>query len=657
MAKRSFRRRLAEAREDFFRSISEKFGGATDYFEWMFHQFYDGVVGLCSGIGRLLYPKSVVDRAKRKLEQRAQERGVDVEPRGVGKVTEKLDYAFFRFAEGVKSLFGWLYGLIVPAKLIESTEKAVATKTADAFWDIRHRLKKIGERIAPKWLRTRIGQLYDGAAAVFTFWSAWTKTRNFRQLLWAIPAVMLAMPMLGSLVYSAIYTRADKIRHYQVALATAIEERDAGSEQLCFDKLAQLGFERTERNEYVAAVTLSKEPGKWDEAVRRFEAIAPMDEPGFAPAHLWLASNLINEKIHTDNLWGLVRTHAQHALARSTGRDRQLRNLARSFLVECDLRQNRVSEAMEDMEDLSGEFPIMHVDLMHRYIAQGQVAAATRHARRVDSLFLEHTSEGERTSEAEHTSEGDDEPTSTWFRTEEAYLSWATAQRVLNKVPRALEILEMARDELPESEDVRQALVEIYGKRLAASSLSDPNLLAEMRRLLKLEPNHIAVVEILVRGVLNDDPEATRCMESLREEELLPAETLVRLADIRASVGDYPAATAYYEQACESDPGLARAWNNLAWVRGNAEPADLQAAVEAADKAIAADPNPRFLETRGQLYVRLENWPKAIADLERALNGSLPASGPAHESLALAYEKMGNVEQAEAHRRLVDLNK
>ena len=57
-----------------------------------------------------------------------------------------------------------------------------------------------------------------------------------------------------------------------------------------------------------------------------------------------------------------------------------------------------------------------------------------------------------------------------------------------------------------------------------------------------------------------------------------------------------------------------------------------------------------YSETRGQLQVKRGRHADAIQDLEFVLNG-MGDVAEVHLALANAYEKMGQAEQAEAHRR------
>ncbi len=78
-------------------------------------------------------------------------------------------------------------------------------------------------------------------------------------------------------------------------------------------------------------------------------------------------------------------------------------------------------------------------------------------------------------------------------------------------------------------------------------------------------------------------------------------------------------------------------------------------ATKLAEKAVAMEPaNPHYRETRGQILLLRERWAEAIHDLEIALNG-MPDSKAIHQSLAVAYQQMGQIEAAQIHRRLANL--
>jgi len=115
----------------------------------------------------------------------------------------------------------------------------------------------------------------------------------------------------------------------------------------------------------------------------------------------------------------------------------------------------------------------------------------------------------------------------------------------------------------------------------------------------------------------------------------------------------------HLEQSVKLNPQAAVAMNNLAWTLATKEQPDLERAEELASKALGLVPaNPQVRETRGQILLKQKRWKEALADLEavlpiyskeQTLRKQLPKL---HESLALAYEELGNADMAKRHREL-----
>jgi tetratricopeptide (TPR) repeat protein len=92
--------------------------------------------------------------------------------------------------------------------------------------------------------------------------------------------------------------------------------------------------------------------------------------------------------------------------------------------------------------------------------------------------------------------------------------------------------------------------------------------------------------------------------------------------------------------------------NNLAWflaVKKN--PPDLDRALGLIDNVLERAPNdPRYLDTRGQIYTKLERWDDAIADLERALQKGL-STPETHDALATCYGAKGVRDLEQRHEQ------
>jgi predicted Zn-dependent protease len=111
-------------------------------------------------------------------------------------------------------------------------------------------------------------------------------------------------------------------------------------------------------------------------------------------------------------------------------------------------------------------------------------------------------------------------------------------------------------------------------------------------------------------------------------------------------------ATEQIEVASRQNPNIANMYNNLAHALCFGEPPNLQRALQMANTANALQPNHSYLrETRGQIYLKLQQFTPAIADLEVALNAE-ELRTQVHESLVQAYEAVGQTEIAQRHREL-----
>jgi tetratricopeptide (TPR) repeat protein len=124
-------------------------------------------------------------------------------------------------------------------------------------------------------------------------------------------------------------------------------------------------------------------------------------------------------------------------------------------------------------------------------------------------------------------------------------------------------------------------------------------------------------------------------------------------------LGNMDEGAEHLEQAVKLNPSAAVAMNNLAWTLANQEPVDLGRAETLAGQAVQLAPgNPQIRETRGQIYVKRGRWKEALTDLEAVLpvysrDGALARQLPqVHESLATAYENLGNADMARRHREL-----
>lgn len=586
-------------------------------------------------VGSLLYPKWLSDL----LQRRALERNVQVDATGFGKVTEFLESVATSMMYKLQAVGTWCYQLVVPEKLLQSTERAVVAKSVDTYWSIRNLAERLAKRFIPAWLRTRLRAVSDVLSIGYVFSLAWVKSREWTKLAWSLPAVLLSLPLVGAVAASLVYLPSQKIQHYQRALADAVESRDEQAEQVYIQKLSQLGYGQLDRAEYQSAYALSLEDGKWDEAVKRMQLLAPADEPGFAHAHLWLADNLLRGKIESPDRWKLIETHASHALELSAVRNREARNAARLFLARAKGRRGEVVQALDEMAALAEDIPTLHFELLQHALATGDLENARRYARKVISVCEDMEAES-----------GSTESNLVPYH----YLAWAAAKQLWEGPAAAEQVLRQANKQFPLDLMIRTQLASIISTPLRRADLEDAQTMELLKEVFRLDPANADATTLLSdsAGASAETVSVVRAVtETLIQDDLMPVRVCLKLGDTRWAQQDSLGAVWYYERAAEIDPTSAAAWNNVAWLRGCVdETEDLQSALLAVNRAIELDDDPRCFETRGQIYAKLERWEEAISDLERAVNGSLPNSRPAHESLAKALAAVGDEEAAAAHR-------
>ena len=103
--------------------------------------------------------------------------------------------------------------------------------------------------------------------------------------------------------------------------------------------------------------------------------------------------------------------------------------------------------------------------------------------------------------------------------------------------------------------------------------------------------------------------------------------------------------------AIQKNPRNHEALNNLAYILMES---DLNRAFELANTAVTLQPrNFQYRDTRGNIYMRLEQYPKAINDLEIALGG-MKEKIAVYDSLIRCYEKQGMLRVAKSYREKAD---
>ena len=181
--------------------------------------------------------------------------------------------------------------------------------------------------------------------AIGGFLVAWVSTRPAKQLLWALPALVVALPIMMATAWGALLGKETIATRYKLALAESLEQKDYNHAQVLERKLSQFGI-NTYLSEYNTAQALAND-GKLDEAYTRMQQLAPLEAPGYPLAHVWLIQHLLSGKldVSADEVHRLTGIHLQH-LATLGIKGPEIDMMSAAWLVQA----NKLSEASEKLK-------------------------------------------------------------------------------------------------------------------------------------------------------------------------------------------------------------------------------------------------------------------------------------------------------------------
>ncbi len=267
--------------------------------------------------------------------------------RSLGLALDAVASALSRVVEPVERAFGWLVGRTMAAS--ERVDR-VDGLVAGVFWLLLAPVRAVrwlAGKLVPEWLRDALRRMGDAVwrawfavvggamraaewlnldvmlrwlawltwpvwrpvAGLLGFLYAWVVTRDVRQVLWGLPAVLLLVPPLALMIWTATREENWAVPLYRGALEEATEANDLPLIQLYERKLTQLDVD-THLHTYNRALALEEE-GKRAEALQLMQRLAPEDERGYPQAHFWLVQHLLEtqDELDRDDRDRLVEVH------------------------------------------------------------------------------------------------------------------------------------------------------------------------------------------------------------------------------------------------------------------------------------------------------------------------------------------------------------
>ncbi len=473
-------------------------------------------------------------------------------------------------------------------------------------------------------------------ASIGIFCFCWINTRQYRSALLALPAILLALLVLGVGTFQSVLGKSKIIAQYREAVLETQVSNDFLLRELCDQKLAQLG-EDTQLTQYRTAIAHA-EAGNLEEASMRMELLAPEDHAGYPNAHYWIVQHLINRELvdsHEESK-RLIRVHLKH-LESLDVQSPQLTFIEGVLLK----RENKLEEAATLLKPIVQQIPGAAFERMVIDLSLNRPEQAQQDARAVVT-HMKSLSRGDRKLKAVE------------------YQQWTAAEEVLGNLRQMRTLLEEWYELEPESEQAAKLLANVcrrQAQQLLRAPLPDQAQIVELwLRAAQLDKSSDALLQ-LARALYAEresSPVYADLLTALHQSPNTPPGLLVAVGTEIAQYQQYKAARPFLAAAVGLDELNPVAWNNYGLVLSSGEDPQLEDALVAINKALEIMPKEhRFRETRGQILLKMERWQDAIDDLEYALNG-LPELKEIHQSISVAYAALGQTELAELHQEQAD---
>ena len=505
----------------------------------------------------------------------------------------------------------WLKGLAVPVKMIGSMFANLVPES----W--RTRLQKMAKPFGKGF--KRFGKFTQG----------YFKSRDYWQLVYGLPASVLVLPVIGSLLAASIIGDDSARRRYQAAADEATEAKEFARADLMYRKLAQLGLSRS--SEFKQAQALA-DAGDYENARQQMTRLA---EAGNLDAHIWIAYQALmteNLELEQDERYALAEKHARALLVA-----RPNHAVVNRILIRTLVDQQRWSEAIPLLERWGSDAEDLKPFLLKGHVSVGEQSSARVVARSYAAAMKRKFEAGAESFTAEE------------------YSNWVFATEIAGQIEEAFQLAGMARQQMPDNSYVEQSYLRLGGQLFdgitgdtSSPHFRSPELLATLmnidaeqmlERLHSLVGQHGAQSTVIqeVTTPLNDQAKHW---------------AYYGIASVLWSSGERSAARSYFLKSHKLDQENPIVANDLAYCLLEMN-GSMQQALELANIAIENDSirRPEYYETRGQILLRMNRWQEAVRDLEDALNGLPSEQRAIHRALATAHAELGNRELSQIHAR------
>ncbi|MFV0443186.1 MAG: hypothetical protein ACK5Q5_06415 [Planctomycetaceae bacterium] len=462
---------------------------------------------------------------------------------------------------------------------------------------------------------------------------AWWTRRDFRFLLKGLPAFLVALAAAYLVVASLARAPSARADQYLLAGQSALSGQSWHPARLYLERAWELHPSGNETL-YQLATAASGE-GDAARVNVLMQKLAPDEAAVYAPAHLAKATALLQQRANNPEAVRLADRHLQHVHTLEPGNV-----AAHRFRGGLYFEQGLMQQAIQHLEQIVDARPEVSLSLAKAYLLTGSRQLAELWGRRAQSHFESLTL---------------DDP-----RSVAARMAWSDATVFLEQFERAAGILQQGIT-LNDEPRLRESLARVFAlwsdALLEVGVQSRPRRFELLSQALLMSPEDLFLFDRMM-GLLREsgpDSEARKFLiENLAVGRAVAMSHLL-LGTYSYEQADEVEARFHLERAFELSPYAPVIANNFAWVLLHHTPSDPERALGIMQEVVAQHPEDhRFLDTRGQAYIRLKRWKEGIADLEIA-RPTHATQVKTRQALADAFDALGQAELSAVHRRAAEV--
>ena len=468
---------------------------------------------------------------------------------------------------------------------------------------------------------------------LFGFVADWWSTRYWSSLVWGIPVIVAGLTVGGIGLLHRRVPQEEWLQRYEAFGEAALDREDLEAADMCFRRIAFWDPLST-AGMYGMARTADLQ-GDVERARDILRRIAPETRAGHADAHLWLAQDMIRQKVPvTPDTLRVLEHHLQQALRGASSRQE-----SKVLLAQLYAAQGKPERAIQELRQVVSARPELQLELAQQYARTGRDTEAERAAAYAEKYFQDRTLA---------------EPDQPQHR-----LGWATSYLLRQRYEDAIRVLE---EGLTQSDPrpFQQALAATYLRRLDAlakqGDLSTAQRLEFLEQVCRYEPGNEHALTMLANLALAKEDVSDQAMTLLQQgldRGAAPEVVHFVMGTRELRLGNFEKGLTHLEQAQELNARFPEVLNNLAWGLAHQDDPDLERALQVAEAAQRLSKHPESYDTLGTILMKLGRPSEALVQLETALR-SLPGRPALHRKLADVYQQLGNAKLAAEHRRLAE---